>query len=72
MPDLATRVIKNVMIVDPNRLRLVIARVDAVQGTEPAKFEVSLSAEDASEIILVMDEAVLCKLADAISQYATP
>jgi hypothetical protein len=60
------------MIVDPNRLRLVIARVDAVQGTDPARFEVSLTAEDSSEIILVMDEAVLCTLANAVSQYATP
>jgi hypothetical protein len=55
MRDMATKVIKNAMIVDPNRLRLVIARVDAVQGTEPG-----------------MDEAVLCKLADAVSQYARP
>jgi hypothetical protein len=69
---MTTRVIINAMIVDPNKLRLVIARVDAVRGTDPAKFEVSLTAEDASEIILVMDEAVLCKLADAVSQYATP
>jgi hypothetical protein len=57
---------------DPNKARFVISRVEAVHSPEPGMFEVRLTVEDSSEIVLVMDGAILCGLADSVSQYATP
>jgi hypothetical protein len=57
---------------DLDKWRFVVSRVEAVHSPEPAMFEVRLTIEDSSEIVLVMDGAVLCSLADSVSQYATP
>jgi hypothetical protein len=51
---------------------MAIARVESVEAIESDQFEVRLLLEDTSEVILRMDGATLCGLADMVSQYATP
>ena len=60
------------MIVDVDKCRFVVSRIEAVHSPEPALFELRFTIEDSSEIVLVMNGSVLCKLADSVSQYATP
>jgi hypothetical protein len=57
---------------DLDKWRFVVSRVEAVHSPEAGMFEVRLTIEDSSEIVLVMDGGVFCSLADSISQYATP
>jgi len=51
---------------------LEIEQVTAVQTLEDRLFEVRLMLIDGSELILKMDGPTLCRLADLVSQYATP
>jgi hypothetical protein len=55
-----------------NDRRFVVTRVESVEAPESAKFEVRLTVEDSSEVVLIMDGPTLCSLADSVSQYATP
>jgi hypothetical protein len=50
---------------------LPVSQIVAVEAVELARFEVRLMLEDGSEVVLRMDGATLCSLADMVSQYAT-
>jgi hypothetical protein len=49
-----------------------ITQIVSVEAVESERFEVRLLLEDTSEVVLTMDGATLCSLADMVSQYATP
>jgi hypothetical protein len=51
---------------------LAITQIVSVEAVESEQFEVRLLLEDTSEVVLRMDGPTLCKLADMVSQYATP
>lgn len=51
---------------------LVVRQIDAVEEIDGGVFEIRLTLEDESEVVLRMDGPMLCSLADMVSQYATP
>jgi hypothetical protein len=50
----------------------VVTTVEAVETVESGMFEIRLTLHDSSTLTLIMEGQTLCKLADQVSQYATP
>jgi hypothetical protein len=51
---------------------LVVRQINAIEEIDGDVFEIRLTLEDESEVVLKMDGPTLCSLADVVSQYATP